>query len=554
MIYRIVCVILFSYCVISCAKIVSPTGGDKDETPPKILESLPLSGSASIDPNKDNTIEIEFDEYVVLDNPNDVLISPYMEERPEIKLKGKKLLIEFKDSLEKDITYTIDFGNKIKDLNEKNPMENFKFVFATGEQVDSSKISGTATYVSDTKPAKDVWVGLYKINQADNDNQDNTNDSLFFKQPPLYIAKADDKGKYSLNNIADGNYELVALEDKNYNLYFDLPNERIAFVDTTIVVKRDSMPDSQIHNLEMFEENASVKVLSTKNQYRGKTQIELTEKIKKLDYEFVGNESLKDSTKVEENEDPKFLTLWYFYADTSQHDIVFYNGETMIDTIGILPNRNKRPEIDSLQMSKVPDEQGGILINADADLIFTFNYLIENINTDDLKLIQDDSIEIKKDSINAEIEFNKVKIEHSWKTDSKYSFSWPSQNINDIYGRMNMDSIQLNFTVQPAREKGSLLLKLTKDSLNTTDYNYIYKLNLQSTLIDEGTYTNDSLLVEELLPGKYDLQIIEDRNNNSQWDAGEYVSRRLSEKIIRYPQSIEIKGNWQTDIEVKVDD
>ena len=58
----------------SCANEVAPTGGPKDETPPKVLKYSPENYSTNFEGKK---IEITFDEFFQLNNyKSKLLISP----------------------------------------------------------------------------------------------------------------------------------------------------------------------------------------------------------------------------------------------------------------------------------------------------------------------------------------------------------------------------------------------------------------------------------------------------------------------------------------------
>ena len=118
-----------------CANVVSPSGGPKDTIPPIVLQSVPENQTANF---HDKEIHITFDEYVTLNNPNsNIFISPPLEKNPEYRLSGKSLIIKFKEALKPDVTYSINFGEAIKDLHEGNVFKNYSFVFSTGENIDT---------------------------------------------------------------------------------------------------------------------------------------------------------------------------------------------------------------------------------------------------------------------------------------------------------------------------------------------------------------------------------------------------------------------------------
>ena len=145
--------------VFSCANPGRPDGGPYDETPPKIVGTTPAEYSVN---NVQQRITLMFDEYIRLNNAAEkVVISPPQLEQPEIRASGRKILIELRDSLRANTTYTIDFSDAIEDNNEGNPMESYAFVFSTGENIDTMEVSGKVLDASNLEPVKGILVGLH---------------------------------------------------------------------------------------------------------------------------------------------------------------------------------------------------------------------------------------------------------------------------------------------------------------------------------------------------------------------------------------------------------
>ena len=93
-----------------------PDGGWYDDDPPIVIGSTPADKSTNVTTKK---ITIYFDEFVKLeDATNKVIISPPQLEMPDIKSGGKKIVVELKDTLKENTTYTIDFSDAISDNNE----------------------------------------------------------------------------------------------------------------------------------------------------------------------------------------------------------------------------------------------------------------------------------------------------------------------------------------------------------------------------------------------------------------------------------------------------
>ncbi len=225
MAYRTLLILVFALLCWNCAQQGSPSGGPRDETPPVVLGSEPTNYSTNFDAKK---IEITFDEFIVLDNVNqELVVSPPMEEKPEVKLRKKTLFIQFEEELKDSTTYTFNFGSAIKDLHEGNVLRNYEYVFSTGEVLDSMSVRGTLRYAEDLSlPSEPITIMLY----------DDLRDSVPLLEIPLYVGRSDDSGVFSVNNLKADVYKVFALKDGNYNLLFDLPTEEIGFLDTSLLV------------------------------------------------------------------------------------------------------------------------------------------------------------------------------------------------------------------------------------------------------------------------------------------------------------------------------
>lgn len=213
--------------LVQCAKIGSPSGGPRDIAPPVLLKSKPLNKSTLF---AGRQIELTFDEYINSQGMSqELVISPPMEETPEIRMKGKTLVIEFMEELRENTTYTLSFGETVKDLNEGNVLRNFEFVFSTGERLDSLGVLGMAVQAFDLEfPETEdpFFVMLYE----------NLSDSAPLLEIPDYIGKITPQGAFLINNIRPGTYRLFALQDQNRSLKYDVPEEMIGFLDTTILL------------------------------------------------------------------------------------------------------------------------------------------------------------------------------------------------------------------------------------------------------------------------------------------------------------------------------
>ena len=164
-------------------------GGDKDVAPPTILKSTPENFSTNF---AGQDFEFTFDEYFTLKDLNKkLIISPPMEEKPEIKVKGKKLQIHFTTELLPDRTYTLNFADALVDLNESNAYENFMVVFSTGNEIDSLEMQGTVVDAFTGKPVEGVSVMLYNTQPETQNPSERSGDPDSSGQPATRRSEAE---------------------------------------------------------------------------------------------------------------------------------------------------------------------------------------------------------------------------------------------------------------------------------------------------------------------------------------------------------------------------
>lgn len=208
--------------LVACASIGSPEGGPRDYTPPQMVKSSPEPGALNF---KGNKVEIVFDEFINLkDQQKKVIISPAPKTQPLIRTVGKKVTIEFRDELEENTTYVIDFSNAIEDNNEGNQLDGYSFAFSTGDEIDTLAMSGIVLRARDLEPMQHIIVGLHS----------NLDDTAFTHVPLERVSRTNDRGKFTLRNLKPGSYHVFALNDVDGD-YRMARTEDIAFLDEIVV-------------------------------------------------------------------------------------------------------------------------------------------------------------------------------------------------------------------------------------------------------------------------------------------------------------------------------
>jgi hypothetical protein len=221
-------ILLFAVFLSSCGQQVAPTGGPRDSLPPKLVMAIPEVNAKNF---KSDKIVLYFDEYITLENPFEKLTySPVPKTNPTSEGKLRTITIKLKDTLEPNTTYSIDFGEAIKDINENNILKNFNYAFSTGDYIDSAYLTGKVI-VAETGLIDSMMVAVL---------HNNLDDSAVAKLKPRYFARLKGDGSFLFRNIKPGAYNLFAIKDQNGDKKYDQPSELIAFLNQNITVGVDT--------------------------------------------------------------------------------------------------------------------------------------------------------------------------------------------------------------------------------------------------------------------------------------------------------------------------
>jgi hypothetical protein len=590
--YLILFTIPVCFALWKCANPVAPEGGPKDTRPPRTLNSNPPNFSTGF---KANTIKIDFDEFVALKNAtSEVNISPPLKSAPDLKLRGKSLIVKLDDSLAQNTTYSIDFGKCISDITENNVLTGYNYVFSTGNYVDSLSAKGVVLNSFDLTPQKDVFVMLY-IDRHDTIPFD----SLPVKTKPYYVTKTNEKGEFLLKNLRPGAMKLVALNDLNSNLIFDQASEKVAFYDSLIhpsfipkpvidTTKKDSLHKKQILNdtiikkkadqikkkapdttrlndsikekkplypnytLFLFEDiDSTQRILKSSVQKKGLVLITFKFPVKNLNLKLLKPDTLQSWSLLEFS--PKYDSLFLWITNPYIDSLILKvgQGDKVIDTLKIeLIDKSEKSGSKKKGQRQVlgitNNMYGGFLNQFAGNVHLIFSYPLSSWELKRIRLIQNKDTICPK-SYFADSLKRMLIIEAKWKEDKSYSVFIPDSVFSAINGLAN-DTIKLGFKTKQAREFGNFMLDL---DITGNPGSYLIQLLTEKDVLVRELKANVSgkLKFEYLLPGKYRIKAVKDRNRNGRWDTGNFRKKIQPEEIFYLSKLIEIRANW--DVEEK---
>ena len=584
-----VCCSLF---VGSCARMGSPDGGWYDDTPPYVVGSTPQDKGTGVTSKR---VAIYFNEFIKLENAQEkVIVSPPQLEMPEIKEGGKRIIVNLKDSLKENTTYTIDFSDAISDNNEGNPMGNYTFSFSTGSEIDTLQVAGYVLDAQNLEPIKGILVGLY----------DDLSDTIFKQKPMIRISRTDSRGHFVVKGVAAGTYRVYALQDADADFVYNQKSEMVAFSHKTFepswkpdtrqdTIWRDSLHIDQILRVpytHFLPDDVTLLAFTPiqDNRYLIKTE---RQEPRKLGFYFSYGDSLlpvihglnfnSDSAFVVEST-PKNDTIFYWLRDTMliNQDTLRMEVQFMItdstnqlvnytDTLELMPKvsyerrmKDKQKELEKWEKEQEKKKKRG----EPYDSIMPPEFLTlkvtpsGSIDPDQKVIIESPTplarldtaaihLYTKVDSLWYDAEFTFRPVEGSirnyqitadWKPEAEYSLEIDSAAIEDIYG-LSIKPFKQGLKVKSEDEFSTLLVNLS--GIQDTAI-IVQLLNSSDAVVKEVKAKNNSAKFLYVTPGKYYLRAFVDSTGNGVWDTGDYDADRQPEDVYYYSEETECKAKW----------
>lgn len=584
---------------VACASIGNPDGGRFDETPPRVVGSSPADGAVNVSKRK---VQILFDEYIKLEKASEkVVISPPQIEPANVRADGKRVKVDFYDSLRANTTYTIDFSDAIEDNNEGNPMGQYTFSFSTGDVIDTMQVSGRVLNAADLEPIKGIMVGLYPADST-------WNDTLFRTRPFLRVSRTNGEGRFTIKGVKDGAYRVRALEDKDGDFVFSQKNERVAF-DTTVYVTgsfpdvrmdtvwRDSLwydsirvvpythytPDDVL--LLAFLEDGQERHL-LKTVYPEPTNFtfyftapsDSTPRIKGLNFDercLVADASLKNDTvtfwvtdtALIHRQDTLSMILSYMETDTLGQLVVTN------DTLDLSPKttyakiaaerskqieawekdreRRQKKAKKPLPYEENPYERTWLEAGFKPSGSLAPNQNVRYLAKEPILEVDTTKIHfyVKKDTDWLPAPFLFMPEERSaksymlyaeWEPGQKYRFVMDTAAVVSVLEHESK-SVRQEFHVRAVEEYGSIFIHVI-----SPDTGVVVQLLSKNDKVEAQQRTDKEGNADFFFmkPGEYYMRCYVDANGNGQWDTGDYASGLQPERVYYFGKPLPLKAQW----------
>ena len=583
----------------ACASIGSPDGGRFDETPPRVVGSSPADGAVNVSKRK---VQILFDEYIKLEKASEkVVISPPQIEPANVRADGKRVKVDFYDSLRANTTYTIDFSDAIEDNNEGNPMGQYTFSFSTGDVIDTMQVSGRVLNAADLEPIKGIMVGLYPADST-------WNDTLFRTRPFLRVSRTNGEGRFTIKGVKDGAYRVRALEDKDGDFVFSQKNERVAF--DTMVYVTGSFPDVRMDTvwrdslwydsirvvpythytpddvllLAFLEDGQERHLLKT--VYSEPTNFtfyftapsDSTPRIKGLNFDercLVADASLKNDTvtfwvtdtALIHRQDTLSMILSYMETDTLGQLVVTN------DTLDLSPKttyakiaaerskqieawekdreRRQKKAKKPLPYEENPYERTWLEAGFKPSGSLAPNQNVRYLAKEPILEVDTTKIHfyVKKDTDWLPAPFLFMPEERSaksymlyaeWEPGQKYRFVMDTAAVVSVLEHESK-SVRQEFHVRAVEEYGSIFIHMI-----SPDTGVVVQLLSKNDKVEAQQRTDKDGNADFFFmkPGEYYMRCYVDANGNGQWDTGDYASGLQPERVYYFGKPLPLKAQW----------
>lgn len=539
-----ICLFLF----VKCANKSSPTGGPKDETPPTLVSSIPITGTTNF---TSKIIELEFDEYVKLDKAKEqIIVTPRINGSYTLKQRRNKIIMEFDSAFAENTTYTINFRESIVDITESNPAEKLKIAFSTGSYIDSLSISGYVQLVRSGLSAQKATVSMYEAMDT----------STVLDGLPYYFTETNDSGYYELENLKAGDYRVYSFQDANKNLKAESDSEPYGFLKDTLSLSKDTT------KVNFLLVNLDVGPLAQISARQSGTTFDIRFNKYLIDYSLTA----LDST----------IELQHYYTDQERKSISIYNTINIIDSLAVsltvydsisqeladtvyvkFAETTRKPVAFTLEISMDPIPVSNPLLSATID----FNKPIQSINKDSIYiqldsafLVQFDSTQITWNESNTQVKYNLTFADSLFQPSEQSPEKTAERNFNKVtpsiilghgaFISIEGDSSSASSKALPFTQETSLAT-LTLNLTTNENAFFIELIDSQYEVIETKYTRRSQVTFENIPPGDYMIRAIIDDNENNTWDPGNIRSNQLPENIVYFQtrdgsKTINLRANF----------
>lgn len=591
-----------------CATVGTPTGGPKDTLPPVIVNLTPDNFSVNRPLTNHQRIYIEFDEFIqIKDQQKEFYTSPAMKKKPLITQRGRGIMIQLRDTLAPNTTYSLNFGSALRDNNEGNPLHSMRYVFSTGDRIDSMVMSG---YTADSYKADSVSKSFIWFFPVDSVEEVAEYDSTIFKYKPAQIARAETNGIFIAQNLKPIPYRVYAIQDKNDNQMYEPSTDQVGFLDEVYNPAR--MPDFAIWYdslrhyytaepqlyFRMFTDKAFRRQILQEQKRPLQHKAELYFSAAHPRIEQIRFDSIPSDRVIIEpmTVGKDTLALWFNMPseqlpDTIRGSITYFKHDTanvlqrVDEELKLswrkIESKEEEKERERIERERRKAEAAGEEyeepkrenpfkhslkpsgeINPEEHLAVDFDFPLTRIDSSQVRLtrtLEDGTVEqLPLHFVRDSVKLRSYQLRSDWPLEGDYELLIPAGALTDVAGQQN-DTIVGRYTI--ADPEKFAILKVRLEGSDPSKRYIVQQLDAGGKLKQERrdvTTTSGEVQFNYVAVGEIQVRLVEDTNGNGKWDTGNVVERHQPERTELYVNEegehlFATKANWEIELSINVD-
>jgi hypothetical protein len=519
----------------SCATPTTPTGGPADKTGPKIVRTVPKTGTTNY---HQNFIEFDFSEFVNRSSFQRAFqIQPALGLKYKIDWGRKSLKVKFDKGLPDSATIIFTVGTDFTDYHS-NPIKNpYTLALSTGPRINKGKINAKVLNSADGQVKSGDRVLLYR-------------DPVDLSKPALYMGETDTGGVVHFSYLQQGKYTAFWLEDRNRNKMWDKKLERAQpFPKQFVTLLKDSTANFGKLYIADFDtvkpHILGIGVLSTH-----RLRLRFSEPVKMTDStsaEVLDTSGTHYSNAIPLYRDPKENYVLFFYSlndllKTSNYQlklsgITDLSGNHLKHRKMIFQGSDQK-DTTAVKIVRIDPEKG---LYPDQPLKVTYSGLITNLPVvDSLKVIQDNKLISKWKKVRVDNNLLYIYPDPLWQGGVNFQFR--------LYNPASLSYKKPEPQVWSSDKLGSLSVMLPDSSSDTLHTYHLEVLNEDYHIKKDTTLTNN-ITINNLPPLDYVIKVYEDNNKNGKWDSGSVEPYKAPEPYF-IQKKVPVKSRLTSEIHI----
>ncbi len=527
-----------------------PPGGPIDTIPPEVVTIVPNPGTTNVSPH--TKIEVLFSERMNRKTVEEaIFISPWPAEEIYLRWRGKKLKIEFGDTLKVNRTYVLTIGAKSSDLRNNQMKDSFSMAFSTGDHIDEGQVSGT---VYSQSGVEGTLICAYLL--EDSTNIDPT------KVLADYYTQCNQQGDYRLLYVAPGKYRLFAIRDRDGNRKYTRGIDALGVTTSDINLTLDDKFIQNINFQLTVEDTIPPSIKSVYSINLSNIIVRFNEALADFDEEapqrYFKIVSEKDSSQklnlvscYSTSLDPSNIYLStgkqsaITYMLTAQN--LFDQSQNPLDTLynsvifeGSIAQDTVKP---SIVYKSIQDSSTGIILTP--EIRFAFSEAVEQHSFERNFLLKECDTTIIKGKFDWKNPADVTYLpDSSLKSLTYYSIQILADSIIDLSGNSLADSVdKFHFKTLNEDTLSAIGGEMTDQQGNAQGKLFLTAKSEQNSyqiiLDGPGIYH-----FENILPGIYTISGFRDADSNGVYTYGLAMPFIPAERFFFYQDSIKVRSRW----------